>query len=123
MAFVPRLDAPSTDDKRWINKGYGGYNPCIPIYGGPSVLPNCFSGDTRIITKKDVVRLDSIVNDEVEVLSIDGDYRKAIGRCFGVQYLYEITFDNGQSFKCTANHRWLVMQNEKYIFKTNLLAW
>jgi hypothetical protein len=120
MAFVPRLDAPSTDDKRWINKGYGGYNPCIPIYGGPSVLPNCFSGDTRIITKQDVVRLDSIVDDEVEVLSMNGDYRKAIGRCFGVQYLYEITFDNGQSFKCTANHRWLVMQNGKYIFKTTL---
>ena len=120
MSFVPRLDAPSTSDKRWINKGFGGYNPCIPIYGGPSVLPNCFSGDTRIVTKQDIVRLDSIVDEEVDVLSIDGVYRKAIGRCFGMQYLYDINFDNGQSFKCTANHRWLVYHDGEYEFKTTL---
>lgn len=39
--FTPRLDAPSSSDKLWIQKYSGGYNPCIPIYGGPSVLPNC----------------------------------------------------------------------------------
>ena len=41
MAFVPRLDAPITADKHWIQVKYGGYNRCIPINGGPSVLPNC----------------------------------------------------------------------------------
>ena len=41
MTFVPRLDAPSTTDKHWIQVKYGGYNRCIPINGGPSVLSNC----------------------------------------------------------------------------------
>ena len=39
--FTPRLTAPSTTDKLWISTRYGGYNQCIPIGGGPSVLPNC----------------------------------------------------------------------------------
>ena len=41
MAFVPRLSAPDWNSKYWIQVSYGGYNRCIPIYGGPSVTPNC----------------------------------------------------------------------------------
>lgn len=42
MAYVPRLenDAPSYSDKLWIQRGSGGYNPCI-YASGNSVLPNC----------------------------------------------------------------------------------
>lgn len=40
MAFTPRLSAPSTSDKHWIQIAYGGLNECIHIRGG-SVLPNC----------------------------------------------------------------------------------
>ena len=39
--YVPRLEAPNWNNKLWINTAYGGYNRCIPIYGGPSVTPNC----------------------------------------------------------------------------------
>lgn len=38
--FTPRLTAPSTTDKHWINTSHGGLNDCIHI-GGGSVLPNC----------------------------------------------------------------------------------
>lgn len=41
MAFVPMLSAPDWGNKYWIQTRSGGYNPCIPIYGGPSVTPNC----------------------------------------------------------------------------------
>lgn len=40
MAYNPRLTAPSTTDKHWIQRDKGGYNPCILIKGN-SVLPNC----------------------------------------------------------------------------------
>lgn len=40
--YQPRLTAPSTSDKRWINTGYGGYNKCIVINSSTgSVLPDC----------------------------------------------------------------------------------
>lgn len=39
-AFSPRTSAPSTSDKHWIQRAYGGLNPCILI-SGKSVLPNC----------------------------------------------------------------------------------
>ena len=121
MAYIPRLanDAPSAADKLWIQKGSGGYNPCIYARGN-SVLPNCFTGDTEIITKDGPVRLDSIVNKEIEVLSKDNVYRKAIGGYYGLQPIYRIDFTNGQSFRCTANHRWVVIHENEYIFKTTI---
>lgn len=121
MSYIPRLDndAPSTSDKLWIQRGSGGYNPCIYARGN-SVLPNCFSGDTEIITKDGLVRLDAIVDKEVEVLSKDWIYRKAKGGYYGLQPMYRIDFTNSLSFRCTANHRWIVIQDNEYVFKTTL---
>lgn len=41
-SFVPRTDAPTTDDLNWIHTSWGGYNPCMRIstYTG-AVIPNC----------------------------------------------------------------------------------
>lgn len=40
--FVPRLKAPSTTDKNWIDTAHGGKNMCMTIrYDTGSVLPNC----------------------------------------------------------------------------------
>lgn len=42
MTFKPRLTAPSTTDKHWIQRDKGGYNRCIVIDSKTgSVLPNC----------------------------------------------------------------------------------
>ena len=114
--FKPRLDAPSVTDPNWIVQADGGKNPCIRIVGN-SVLPNCFSGDTKIVTREGVRRLDSILGQDIEVLSFGGEYRKAHGYCFGYQRLYKITFANGDSFRCTANHEWLVYVDGAYIRK------
>ena len=118
--FIPRMSAPDSSDKRWIQSRAGGLNPCIAIYGGPSVLPNCFTGDTRIITQDCAVRLDSIVDQEIEALSQGGEYRRAVGHCYGEQPIYKITFDNGQEFKCTANHRWVIYEVTGMRFVTTL---
>ena len=116
MAFIARTTAPPRTDKRWIPQSYGGYSPCIEV-GTRSCLPNCFSGDTRIITRNGLVSLESIVDKEVEVLSLGGIFRKATGRRFGKQPVYRITFISGESYVCTANHRWYVNAGE---FKTTL---
>ena len=119
MPYVPRLTDPSYSDKHWIHTSAGGYNPCIRINGG-SVLPNCFSGDTRIITKGGIVRLDSIVDKEVEVLSQGDVYRKAVGHKYGFQRVYMICFSSGDQYVCTANHRWVVKQKDSYVIKKTL---
>lgn len=112
--FIPRLTAPDWNSKYWIVTSRGGYNRCIPIYGGPSVTPNCFTGDTEIITRNGTVRLDSIVDESIEALSEGGIYRPAKGIYCGKQHIYRVTFANGKSYDCTANHRWVVHKISYY---------
>ena len=95
----------------------GGYNQCIERRGH-WVLPNCFSGDTEIITRYGTFRLDSLVGKTVEVLSLDGIYRKAKCGHFGRQELFLVTLRNGDSYKCTANHRWVVSVKPDVVFRT-----
>lgn len=106
--FVPRLTAPSTTDPNWIVQSAGGKNPCIPITG-VSVLPNCFSGDTKIVTREGIVRLDAIVGKTVDVLTDDGTYHTATGVYGGVQPVYKLTFENKSEYICTASHEWSVI--------------
>ncbi|MCX4254701.1 MAG: CHAP domain-containing protein, partial [Bacilli bacterium] len=40
MNFIPRLTAPSVNNKYWLHTSKGGLNDCILI-GAKSVLPNC----------------------------------------------------------------------------------
>ena len=114
MAFVPRLTAPSSTDKHWIQVRFGGYNPCIPIYGGPSVLPNCFTGETEIVTREGVKRLDSLVDKDIMVLSQDCTYRKAKGVYCGEQLIYRVSLQSGDSFLCTEDHRWIEHRDSYY---------
>ena len=90
--YIPRTTAPSADDKNWINVAYGGNNRCITSdtattygYSRGSVLPNCFTGDTEIITNLGTKRLDTLVDRTIDILTIDNSYHKATVNCFGVQ--------------------------------------
>ena len=112
--FVPRLTAPSYTDPNWISRSYGGKNPCIIVGNNGSVLPNCFTGDTKIITRDGILRLDSIVGKTVEVLTEDGTYHTATGVYGGVQPVYKLTFQNGSEYICTASHEWSVVCNSRW---------
>lgn len=107
MLYVPRLTAPGYNDKWWRTTSSGGVNPCIHISGG-SVLPNCFSGDTEIITSGGNRRLLDIVGQLVEILTINNTWRFATIQHFGKQPLWKVTMSNGHSYRASANHRWLV---------------
>ncbi len=116
-AFVARLTAPANTDKHWISTRGGGYNQCIERRGH-WCLPNCFSGDTEVITRYGTFTLESLVGKSIEVLSLDGIYRKATCEYFGRQELYLVTLRNGDSYKCTANHRWVTAVKPEVVFRT-----
>lgn len=113
--YTPRTTAPSADDKNWINVAYGGNNRCITSdtattygYSRGSVLPNCFTGDTEIITNLGIRRLDTLIGTKITVPTQDGTWHDATVKYFGQQPIYEVTLLNGNSYKCTANHRWVI---------------
>lgn len=112
MAFIPRLQngEPTTDNKWYISTQSGGYNPCIEVSGG-SVLPNCFTGDTKIVTKAGVKRLIDLVNQIVEIPTMDGEWHEATIRHFGRQQIWKVVLSNGTVYKCTKNHRWLIFNS------------
>lgn len=74
---------------------------------------NCFSGDTIIHTKNGAFFISELENTEVEALSFGGVYRKAKIKSFGEQELYEITLENGEKIKATAEHEWIVSSDGK----------
>ena len=41
MKFIPRFEAPSADNKYYINENYGGYNKFIVVGPNGSSIPNC----------------------------------------------------------------------------------
>ena len=107
MAFKRRLTAPSTTDKNWIHTSKGGKNSCI-LVSGNSVLPNCFVGETKFITRDGIKTLKECEGKDIQVLSEGGIFRPATVKNFGKQPIYKLTFNNGSEYLVTANHRWVV---------------
>lgn len=117
MAFTPRLTAPSTSDPNWISTGYGGYNQCIVINSVTgSVLPNCFTGDTEILTHNGCMRLDKLVGQKVEVACIDNCWHLADIHYFGVQPIWEVYLSSGLKYRCSENHIWYVKHSDEHSY-------
>ncbi len=116
QVFLARTTEPPKDNS---NLNYrltsaGGYNPCVRGgYSGGSrnpvgALPNCFSGDTKVITDKGIFTLKELCGTFHNVLTEDGTFHKAEFKCYGKQPLREIKFSDGHTFLCTGNHRWII---------------
>lgn len=114
--FLARTTEPPKDNS---NLNYrltsaGGYNPCVRGgYSGGSrnpvgALPNCFSGDTEVITDKGIFTLKELCGSFHNVLTEDGTFHKAEFKCYGKQPLRKIEFSDGHTFLCTGNHRWII---------------
>lgn len=89
------------------------------------VLHNCFSGDTRVITRDGVRRFEDIEGQTVEVWA-DGQWRKADARCYGTAPVQKVTVRPARyrsnvehTFEATANHRW-VRDNGELVFTEDL---
>ncbi len=107
--FHARMTAPSASDKHWIHTSAGGWNSCIAINNSKWVLPNCFRGDTEILTDQGICRLDELVGQQVRVPGIDGQWHNGKVECFGDQRIWEIGFGQGEVYHATASHRWMVV--------------
>lgn len=111
--YSPRTKEPSTTDKNFIHSSKGGYNRCIEILKG-SCLPNCFKKDTKFITDKGVKTLEECLDQNINVLNIDGEWKPATVKYFGKNQLVRIKLSNGKEFYCTPNHRWFVVKKSRY---------
>lgn len=79
---------------------------------------NCFSGDTKFITREGSVTLEQTVGKSVEVITRDG-WKKADIKHFGNQQIVELTLSNGsrtKTLKTTENHRWIVPKHNHKSF-------
>ena len=76
-----------------------------------SVKPYCFRGDTKILTKKGVKRLDKLVGKSIQVLGKNHNWENATVKHFGKDTLYKLTLTRHEKTKeiyVTGDHRWFV---------------
>ena len=80
-----------------------------------SYFPYCFSGDTKIITKKGIEQLKDIVGQNIFVLNKYHEWEAATVERFGQQPLRKLTIERHGNFKeiyVTGNHRWFIKDSK-----------
>lgn len=80
---------------------------------------NCFSGETKILTKQGLKTLEELKDKEIEVLS-EGSWRKAAVQSFGVQPIKRLTLQKGKAtkdFYVTGEHIWYAKQKDNETFQ------
>jgi ribonucleotide reductase alpha subunit len=102
---------------KWTPPGRGLWvtgTPLIHERGIVAGLYNCFTGDTKAITKNGVVRLDEIVGEEHEVWA-DGEWHKGVVSEFGESQVNRIQFkpffdrsNHVITIDATPDHRWIL---------------
>lgn len=71
----------------------------------------CFSGDTKILTKQGIKRLDELVGQKIEVLNKNHGWEDATVRNFGKAKLKKLVLERYGATKeimVTGNHKWFV---------------
>lgn len=90
------------------------------------VAANCFSGDTRYLTKEyGVVSLLETVGETVTVLNHEGKWTKAAIRSFGIQKTVQTTFARRNATNtvwATPGHEWILEGEEKRLRTDELKA-
>lgn len=99
--------------REWLETEYNGG---FYLHDAPSstYMPYCFSGDTEIMTKDGIKRLDELVGKNISVLNKNHGWENATVKCFGKQELKKLTltrFGVDKSFYVTGNHKWFVIDD------------
>lgn len=77
---------------------------------------NCFSGDTRFVTRLGLRTLADAAGERVEVLGKGGTWRWAEIRSFGRQKTYTVTVSRygvNHTVRATADHIWFVLRGDR----------
>lgn len=102
------------DAQQWLENEYNGGFYMHDAHSS-SFLPYCFSGDTKILTKEGIRRLDELVDKDIFVLNKNNGWEKATVKNFGKQPLRKLTLTRygvEKTFLVTGNHKWFVKQND-----------
>lgn len=90
-------------DRKFIPGGRYLYSAGRPLHQ----VNNCFSGDTRFLTKQGVFSLKDKVGQIVEVKNWKNEWEKAEVKSFGIQNLFRMILSNGDEFLTTEDHLWI----------------
>jgi ribonucleoside-diphosphate reductase alpha chain len=73
---------------------------------------NCFQGETLVETRDGQRRIRDLAGN-ITVLSQDGVYRQAEFQGFGMQELWQVVFENGETIEASAGHEWTVGKRQR----------
>lgn len=103
IAGQGKTTCPKCSDSRKKHK-----DPCLSVNIAEGVF-NCFAGETKVLTKTGIFRMDDLVGKECEVLDSDRNWVKTKFEIYGRQSLDKITLSRNGVIKtiyATSNHRW-----------------
>lgn len=81
-----------------------------------SFVPYCFSGETKVLTRRGIKSLESIVDQDIETLNKNGGWEKSTVKKFGIQPLRKLTLERygvRKEIFVTPNHIWFVNNKNK----------
>jgi hypothetical protein len=114
--LFPLIDLVPYTTERQIELLQEWYGVSLPLYEKSFSHNNCFSGDTRYITREGIKTLKETVGTQQTVLSKGGSWKTASIQSFGNQSLMKLTLERRNKIKeiyVTADHRWIVHASER----------
>ncbi len=93
------------------------------IYNPKTFGFHCFRGDTGVITKQGVFRIDSLLDKEIEVINGNGEWEKTRFHFCGEQQIYKLELTSrckGKTLYTTGEHDWIVRSKTKKVPTKNL---
>lgn len=101
------------DAREWLESEYNG---AYYLHDAPSTTykPYCFKGDTKILTKNGIKKLEELVDKNIEVLNKNHGWESATVKEFGKAILKKLTLERygvTKDIYVTGNHVWFVKDN------------
>lgn len=96
------------------------------IYNPKTYSFHCFRGDTKVITKQGVFRMDTLLDREVEVINGNGEWEKTQFHYCGNQQIYKLELTSNRKTKTvytTGEHEWIINGKVKKVQTKNLKTW
>lgn len=103
--------------QRWLRAEWTGLFYLHDAYN-TTYKPYCFRGDTKILTKQGIRRLDELVNKEIYVLGKNHRWEPATVKHFGKDILWKLTLERygvRRDIFVTGNHKWFVQAISRYV--------